>query len=102
MNPPPVFAPKRRMAVSMSAAEMSSRLIIAGSGMIRYWRTSPPIGMTWATPGMVRICGRIVKSATSRRSMGVTVSPVTAMSMISPMMEEIGPISVCTPCGKRL
>ncbi len=101
MKPPPVLAPKRRMAVSMSAGEISSRLIITGSGITRYWRTSPPIGMTWATPGMVRICGRITKSAISRSSMGETDAPVTATSMISPMIEEIGPICGCTPCGSR-
>ena len=92
------------MAVSISEAEISRRLIAAGSGMTRYWRTSPPIGMTCATPFMVRISGLMSKSAISRSSIGDTVFPstgcaVTATSMISPMMEEIGPISVCTPFG---
>ena len=43
--------------------------------MTRYWRTSPPIGMTWATPGMVRICGRTTKSAISRSSIGADGRP---------------------------
>ena len=80
------------MAASISAGVSSNLLIITGSGATRYCRTSPPMGMTWATPGIVRSCGRMTKSATSRSSIGETDGPMTATSMISPMIEEIGPI----------
>jgi hypothetical protein len=65
-------------------------------GETRYCRTSPPIGMTCETPGTASRRGRMVKSAISRRSMAPTVGgPVTAISMIWPMIELMGPI-----CGR--
>ena len=73
---------------------------MAGFGDTRYCRTSPPIGMTCETPGMVSSRGLTVKSANSRRSIAETVSgPVTAISMIWPMIELIGPICGSTPDG---
>ena len=49
---------------------------------------------------MVSSRGRMVKSAISRTSIGETASrPVTAISMISPMIEVIGPICGSTPGG---
>ena len=36
-----------------------------------------------------------------RNSIGETDGPVTATSMISPMIEEIGPICGCAPWGRR-
>ena len=59
---------------------------------MRYWRTSPPIGMTWATPGIVSRRGRTVKSAASRTSIADALSLVIATSRIWPMIELIGPI----------
>ena len=44
----------------------------------------------------------MTKSAISRSSMGETDGPVTATSMISPMIEEIGPICGWMPGGRRL
>ena len=70
-----------------------SRLSISGMfGVTRYCLTSPPIGMTWETPGMVSKRGRTTQSATSRSSIGDAVSLDIAISMISPMIEETGAI----------
>ena len=44
----------------------------------------------------------MTKSAISRSSMGETDAPVTATSMISPMIEEIGPICGWTPRRQAL
>jgi hypothetical protein len=72
----------------------------AVSGATRSVRTSPPIGMTCDTPGMDSSRGRSTKSAYSRACMGVATgvlpSPGTsgkATSMISPMMDDTGPIT---------
>ncbi len=70
-----------------------------GSGTTRYWRTSPPMGMTWATPGTVSSCGRTVKSASSRSVIGSTLVLDMAISMISPITDEIGPICAATSGG---
>ncbi len=68
-------------------------------GATRNCLTSPPIGMTWATPGMVKRRGRMTKSAISRTSIGSAVSAVTANMRIWPMMELIGPICGVTFAG---
>ena len=81
----------------MSLRVMSRRCICARFRVTRYWRTSPPMGMTWAMPGMVSRRGRITQSTTSRTSMGLASSLATAISMISPMIEVIGAI-----CGLTL
>jgi hypothetical protein len=52
--------------------------------------------MTCATPGMLRMRGRIVKSASSRSSIGVARSLVTANIRTWPMIELIGPMWGCT------
>src|SRR5262245_30934502 len=79
---------------------MSRACMVATFGTTRYWRTSPPIGMTCATPGRARSCGRSTKSASSRTSIGETLpSLVSAISMISPMIEVTGPIWGLTPRG---
>ena len=73
-----------------------SRLSITGMfGVTRYCRTSPPIGITCETPGIVSSLGRTTQSASSRSRIGDSVSLDTAISMISPMIEEIGAI-----CGE--
>ncbi len=66
---------------------------------MRYWRTSPPIGITCATPDTVSKRGRTVKSAVSRSSIGSAVALDMAISMISPMIDEIGPICDATSAG---
>ena len=71
------------------------------SGCTWYCRTSPPMGMTCATPGSVSKRGRNTKSAYSRVAIGLifAASMGIAMSMISPMIELIGPIAGFTPGG---
>ena len=99
-KPPPVLAPNDRIAFSTSSSVTSSRPICATLGVTWYCRTSPPIGMTCATPGMDSSRGRIVKSANSRTCMGVVfASAVMAISMISPIMDVIGPICGTTRAG---
>jgi len=74
----------------------------AVSGCTWYWRTSPPIGITCATPGMARRRGRSTKSAYSRVAMALILASSMGMatSMTSPMMELIGPMAACcTPAG---
>src|SRR5574337_519645 len=68
---------------------------------MRYCFTSPPMGMTWATPGMVSRRGRSTQSAYSRTCIGLTLSGSAgrAMRRISPMIEEIGPICGMMPAG---
>ena len=74
--------------------------MVATFGVTRYWRTSPPIGITCATPASARSCGRTMKSAISRTSIGeARPSLVSATSMISPMIEVIGPICGLRPRG---
>jgi hypothetical protein len=46
----------------------------SGRNSTRYWRTSPPMGMTWATPGIVSRRGRTTQSAYSRTRIGLIVS----------------------------
>ncbi len=65
-KPPPVLVPKRVTACSIWSGVTSSACMAAMFGVTRYWRTSPPIGITCATPGNARSCGRSTKSATSR------------------------------------
>lgn len=66
----------------------------AVSGCTRSWRTSPPIGITCDTPGIDSRRGRSTKSAYSRAFMGsvLATSIGKAISMISPMIEDTGPI----------
>ena len=79
----------------------------AVSGSTRSCRTSPPIGMTCETPGIDSSRGRITKSAYSRACIGVaagTLAPAravigTATSMISPMIDETGPIAGVMSAG---
>ena len=70
-----------------------------GFGATRYWRTSPPIGITCATPGIVSKRGRTTKSAISRTSIGLAASDVSANMRICPMIELIGPICGVTLTG---
>ena len=75
----------------------------AVSGATRKVRTSPPIGITCATPGIDSSRGRSTKSAYSRTCMALAVpwSPVSgkATSMISPMIDDTGPITGVMPAG---
>ena len=72
----------------------------AVSGATRNVRTSPPMGMTCATPGIDSKRGRSTKSAYSRACIGVAAGVLPSLgtsgkatSMISPMMDETGPIT---------
>jgi hypothetical protein len=99
MKPPPVLPAKPRTAALSSSSVMPRARIRAGSGVMRYSRTSPPIGMTCATPGIDSNFGRTVKSAVSRSTIGSASAPASASSMISPITELIGPIAGTTPSG---
>ena len=100
VKPPPVLAPNCASAASSCSKETPSARIAAGLGETRYCRTSPPMGITCATPGIVRRRGLMVKSATSLKPIGDTpAGPVTAISMIWPMIELIGPICGTTFSG---
>ncbi len=83
------------------------------SGCTWNCRTSPPIGMTWATPGIVRRRGRSTQSAYSRAaiagrwaasgalSVGAAAGAAIGipMSRISPMIDATGPMCGTTPGG---
>ena len=71
------------------------------SGSTRYCLTSPPIGITCATPGSVSKRGRSTQSAYSRACIGLALAGSTgkASRMISPMIELMGPICGVTPGG---
>ena len=100
-KPPLVLAENPRSAPSISSKVTPRCAIFAVSGATRYWRTSPPIGITCATPGIVSKRGRSTKSAYSRTAIDELRSLFTgrAINMISPMMDEIGPMVGLTPCG---
>ena len=72
------------------------------SGCTWNWRTSPPIGMTWATPGTESSRGRSTQSAYSRTAIGLIFCGSTGMAicMISPMIELIGPMRGTTPSAR--
>ena len=101
-TPPDAFTFDPSAARSASSSVRSKAANRAGSTRTWYCLTSPPSGTTCATPGTARRRRRIVQSATERMSMGETdASPVTAISMISPMMDEIGAkVGVPTPPGR--
>ena len=71
------------------------------SGCTWNCRTSPPIGMTWAMPGMAMRRGRSTQSAYSRTCIGeiFAVSIGIAICMISPITELIGPMRGITSSG---
>ena len=81
---------------------MPSCAMRAVSGCTWNWRTSPPIGITWATPGMASRRGRSTQSAYSRTAIGVVRSVAMGMAtiMISPMTELTGPMLGSTPAGR--
>ena len=92
MKPPPPLAEKPRTAASMSSIVTPSWRMRAGDGVTRYSRTSPPRGITCDTPGTASKRGRSTKSAVSRSTIGSASSPASATNIISPMIEEIGPM----------
>ncbi len=71
------------------------------SGSTRSCRTSPPIGITCDTPGTDSRRGRNTKSAYSRAAIGLTAAASigSAISMISPMIDETGPMIGVNPPG---
>ena len=66
------------------------------------WRTSPPIGITCATPATDSRRGRSTQSAYSRTAIALILLGSTGMAicMISPMIELIGPMRGTTPSAK--
>ena len=101
-KPPLVLAEKPCSAAETCSSVTPSAASRAVSGCTWYWRTSPPIGTTCATPGSVSSRGRITKSATSRTAIGLIFcgSIGRASSMISPITELTGPMpTCCTPGG---
>ena len=85
-------------------ARRAARPCARVSGWTWNWRTSPPIGITCATPGIASRRGRSTQSAYSRTAIGVVFASSigSATSMTSPMIELIGPIFGTTPCGSAL
>ena len=74
-----------------------------GSGTTRYWRTSPPMGMTCDDAGhgqKLRAHGEVGELA--QRHGDRPSSLDMAISMISPMIDEIGPICAATLRGQLL
>ena len=58
--------------------------------------------MTCATPGTPRSRGRMTQSASERSSIAEVVLLVMEISMISPMVDEIGPnTGARIPAGRR-
>ncbi len=100
---PPLVLPENPFKASSRFSTVTPREAMRPvSGCTWYWRTSPPMGTTWATPGMVKSRGRSTKSAYSRTAIAVVfvASIGSATDMISPMMELTGPMATCsTPWG---
>ena len=99
-TPPAVF-----WVISCTEAVSSSTLtpncfIFRGDISIWYSLTSPPITETCATPDMESSRGRIVQSASVRRSRSDVLSEVRPTIISSPRMEDWGPSTgVPTPGG---
>jgi hypothetical protein len=101
-KPPLVLAEKSRTASPMFSRLTPSAAMRRVSGCTWNWRTSPPVGITCATPGIVSRRGRITKSAYSRTAIGLifAASMGSATDMISPMIELTGPMPTCSmPAG---
>ena len=100
-NPPEVFDEYERSAASSASSVTPRSAIRLGSGWTWNCRTSPPIGMTCATPGIDIRRGRSTQSANSRTAIGSIFEGSTGMAiiMISPMIDETGPIRGSTPGG---
>ncbi len=74
------------------------------SGEMRIWYSlmSPPMTDTWDTPPIASRRGRIVRSAMVRRSLIEVESAVRPIIIISPRIDDCGPIvGVLTPVGRR-
>ena len=101
-NPPEVLAAKPLSAPVSWSCVMPSAAMRAVSGSTWNWRTSPPMGITCATPGMAMRRGRSTQSAYSRTAMGVVLPASMGMAtcMISPMMELMGPMRGVMPLGR--
>ncbi len=99
---PPLLLPAKPRSADSSAEKLTpSCAMRAGSGSTRNCRTSPPIGMTCATPGIDSRRGRSTKSAYSRTCIALTRagSAGSATSMISPITEATGPRLGLSPGG---
>jgi hypothetical protein len=127
-KPPEVLDEKPFSAASSCSCVMPRAAMRAVSGCTWNWRTSPPMGMTWATPGIAISRGRSTQSAYSRTAIadkpaaptlaplaaprggaappwgGPAAGPVASIGIaicrISPMMELTGPMRGTTPSGR--
>ncbi|EWS52622.1 hypothetical protein X551_04591 [Methylibium sp. T29] len=72
------------------------------SGCTWNCRTSPPIGITCATPGTASSRGRSTQSAYSRTAIGEIFAASTGIAIcrISPMIELTGPMRGSTPSAR--
>ena len=100
-KPPDVFEEKPLSALDSWSWVMPSSAMRTVLGCTWNWRTSPPMGMTCATPAMAIRRGRNTQSAYSRTAIGDSFSTSIGIAtcMISPMMELIGPMRGITPAG---
>jgi len=80
---------------------MPSSAIRRVSGCTWNWRTSPPIGTTCETPAIAISRGRSTQSAYSRAALASPAGPAIGMatSMISPMIDDTGPMRGTLPGG---
>ena len=95
---PPLVLAEKPLRASVTCSSVTPRAAMRTlSGCTWYCRTSPPIGTTCAMPGRLKRRGRSMKSAYSRTCIAsiLLVSIGRASSMISPMMELIGPMPTC-------
>ncbi|MNX72515.1 hypothetical protein D3C86_1038710 [compost metagenome] len=100
-KPPVVFWLLAETAFSTSSRLKPYCLRRSGLTCTWYWRTPPPMLTTWATPGMVNRRWRTTQSAQVRTSIGSMVSELMPISMISPMIEAMGPMAGVTVSGRR-
>ena len=101
-KPPEVLAENPLSAAVSCSGVTPSCAMRTVSGCTWNWRTSPPIGMTCATPAIDSRRGRSTQSAYSRTAMGVVRASSIGMAtiMISPMMELTGPMRGAAPGGR--
>ncbi len=101
-KPPEVLDEKPLSAASSCSCVMPSSAMRVVCGWTWNCRTSPPMGITCATPGIAIRRGRNTQSAYSRTAIGeiFAVSTGIAICMISPMMELMGPIRGTTPSAR--
>ena len=101
-TPPDAFSFEPLAACSTCSSVTPVASMRAGSASTWYCFTSPPIGITCATPGTASSRRRIVQSAAVRSSCGDWV-PVSPIMRISPITLDTGASSgAATPAGSEL